>query len=164
MNEVWKSIEGYSGLYQVSNIGRVKSLRFSKERILKQSPTGPKRLQYYAVNLCEYGEHKMYIIHRLVAVYFVPNPGKKLMVNHIDNDQKNNRYTNLEWCTPRENMTHGYTFKKTSSKYTGVYWYKYSNKWKASIHINGKAKHIGTFTSEIEASNAYQTELNKITI
>ena len=171
--EVWKDIKGYEGLYQVSNTGRVKSLerkvknwpnglRTIKERILKPALNGRESRKYYAVNLYKNGKPKLIKIHRLVALHFVPNPDSLPQVNHIDNDPLNNHYKNLEWGTQRENMAHAYSFKKTSSEYTGVSWDKVTKSWASCIRIDGKTKHLGKFTNEISASMAYQAESNKL--
>lgn len=118
MEEVWKSISGYEGLYEVSSYGRVKSLTRTlphknfgtwtiKERILKQNRCGPGKYTYLGVWLHKgAGEQHIYRVHRLVAQAFIPNPRGKPEVNHMDCDKWNNRVDNLEWVTPKENMAH----------------------------------------------------------
>ena len=93
--EVWKDVFGYEGLYQVSNLGRVKSLKYGKERILKPLKDGG---GYIFVHLCKNGERKMYKIHRLVAFTFLTNPQNLSDVNHKDEDKTNNSVQNLEFC------------------------------------------------------------------
>lgn len=100
--EVWKDIEGYEGLYQVSNLGRVKNSRTG--RILK---FGKHKNGYLQVILCKNGKTKHYYIHRLVAKTFIPNPQNKPEVNHIDENKENNHVENLEWVTHNENMKYG---------------------------------------------------------
>lgn len=107
MKEIWKDIEGYEGLYQVSNLGRVKRLKgkyMSKERILKpcENNTG-----YLQVHLCKNSKSKFYKVHRLVALAFIQNPENKQQVNHIDETKLNNVVSNLEWVTAKENNNHG---------------------------------------------------------
>ena len=99
MNEVWKDIVGYEGRYQVSNLGNVKSLRYggrseARNLIPKCNNTG--RLW---VELIAKGKKKCMLIHRLVAMAFIPNPNNYPQINHIDENPKNNRVDNLEWCT-----------------------------------------------------------------
>ena len=100
--EIWKDIEGYGGKYQVSNKGKVRSLK-GKGRILKQ-----KRLRdtYFYINLYHKGTCKTESVHRLIAKTFIPNPMDKPCVNHIDGNKENNASDNLEWTTYRENNTH----------------------------------------------------------
>ena len=110
--EIWKDISGYEGLYQVSNLGRVKSLNYlghHKEVIKK--PSLPKKTimkpsQYYKVILYKNGKAKNFFVHRLVAEAFIPNPDNLPQVNHIDHNPFNNRADNLEWCTAKYNCNH----------------------------------------------------------
>ena len=114
--EVWKDIKGYEGLYQVSNIGRVKSLKRTfidkigrrqhiKERILKSETD---RYGYLRVLLCaSSGKRKHFAVHRLVCEAFHENSQNKPEVNHINEDKSDNRACNLEWVTKKENCNHG---------------------------------------------------------
>lgn len=109
--EIWKDIDGYEGLYQVSNLGRVKSLNYKrtgKEKILK---AGKNSDGYLQVGLHKQGEEKKYLVHRLVAQAFIPNPNNLPQVNHINEDKTDNRveeqYTNLEWINNFDNCNHG---------------------------------------------------------
>ena len=110
-NEEWRDVVGYEGLYQVSSMGRVKSLerkdclgRTVKERILKSRTN---RYGYMEVNLCADGKRKMLKVHRLVCQAFHDNPDNKPEVNHVNEDKTDNRACNLEWCTVKENNNHG---------------------------------------------------------
>ena len=113
IKEIWKDITGYEGLYQVSNLGEVKSLERMisngkglvkvKERILTQSITN---WGYYRVALYKNGVRKYCKVHRLVAEAFIPNPESKEQVNHIDGNKLNNCVDNLEWSTRIENLNH----------------------------------------------------------
>jgi hypothetical protein len=165
MIEEYRAVKGYEGLYEVSNFGNVKSLKRInlagyriKETIMKGSTAGK---GYRKFTLSKNFIKKTIEVHQLVAIAFLnhtPN-GKKIVVDHIDNNRLNNRLDNLQLITHRENVSKD---KKGSSKYTGVSWCKAYKKWTAQINMNGKVKHIGRFINEIQASNAYQYELNKI--
>ena len=110
MIEKWKPIKGYEGLYEISNLGNVKSLgrtdRFNKKwgcRIMKPTYVGK---HYKMVRLCKDGKTKNKKVHRLVAEAFIPNPDGKPQVNHIDGNKDNNIVSNLEWVTNSENQIH----------------------------------------------------------
>lgn len=109
MKEIWKDIKGYEGLYEISNLGNVKSLHKSlnhnyKPFILKNDDYG----RYNTVRLYKDGISKVYAIHRLVAQAFIPNIENKPFINHINGNKKDNRVENIEWCTPRENNLHAF--------------------------------------------------------
>ncbi len=110
MEELWQDIPGFEGCYQVSNLGRVKSFRKWKtahspdEYILKNylSDNG-----YYQVTLYNGNVRKKFLVHRLVASAFIPNPDNLPHINHKDEDPSNNAASNLEWCTPLYNNRYG---------------------------------------------------------
>lgn len=113
--EEWRDIPGYEGLYQVSNLGRVKSLfryRVSKggcycpvvEKIKAQKLT---KDGYFETTLCKNKQLKSIRVHRLVAQAFIPNPNNYSVINHIDENPKNNKVENLEWCTVAYNSSYG---------------------------------------------------------
>ena len=119
MKEIWKDIVGYEGLYQVSNLGNVKSLErivikkdnkkyLQKEKILRLGLSDKK---YYTVSLFKNGKGKTYRIHRLVAEAFIPNPNNYPCVNHKDENKQNNCIDNLEWCTNKYNLNYSDTGK-----------------------------------------------------
>lgn len=129
--EIWKDIKGYEGKYQVSNIGRVKSLArevenkgkfrktkkiFLRGKILTPRTSKSKGLKtgYYRVALQQNGEFKNFCIHKLVAEAFIPNIENKKQVDHIDTDISNNKVENLRWCSQKENNNNIKTRKKLS--------------------------------------------------
>ena len=109
--EEWRDIEGFNGFYQVSNLGRVKSMggwrgtAKRRERILKIHLT---KDGYCKVRLTHKDKDMTKRVHQLVAMAFIPNPMNKETVNHIDGDKLNNVVTNLEWCTRSEQLYHAY--------------------------------------------------------
>jgi hypothetical protein len=115
MNEIWKDVSGYEGLYQVSNLGNVKSLdRMEK---LKNGAIRKRQGRYLSLKVDKYGyliavltknaRHKDFKVHRLVAAAFIGNPNDYDQVNHKDENKKNNVVTNLEWCNAKYNTNYG---------------------------------------------------------
>ena len=154
--EIWKDVKGYEGIYQVSNLGRIKSLYFEKERILAHANSKG----YFSVVLCKASEFKRKHVHQLVAIAFLGHIpcGHNLVVDHINTIKTDNRLDNLQVITQRENLSKD---KKGTSKYTGVSWCKRSQKWRARIKIE-KNKHLGYFKTELEAHQAYQSALKEL--
>jgi hypothetical protein len=99
---MWKPIEGYEGLYEVSNLGEVRRVGGS---VLKPQNDSH---GYSSVSLSKYGKRISKKIHRLVAKAFVPNPAEHMVINHINGDKRNNAVENLEWTTPRANNQHAW--------------------------------------------------------
>lgn len=99
MNEVWKDVVGYEGLYQVSNFGNVKSLHYARRNIERNLVPKCNNSGRLWVELFFGGKKKCMLIHRLVAMAFLPNPDGLPQVNHKDENPKNNCVENLEWCT-----------------------------------------------------------------
>lgn len=122
--EIWRNIEGFNGAYKVSNMGRVKSLmrRYSRNgKIFKIKGKGIlknhiNKRGYNYVSLSKREKHKKYKVHRLVANAFIPNPGNKPFIDHIDGNKTNNNVNNLRWCTSKENNNNPITKQKIQKR------------------------------------------------
>ena len=123
--EIWKDIDGYEGLYQISNMGRVRSLdrfvnqgkiyRFCTGSIIKP---GVSEKGYNRVDLHKNGKTKHCKVHRLVAEAFIPNPDNLPIINHKDECKTNNHVDNLEWCSVSYNNTYGCRIEKKVYQYS----------------------------------------------
>lgn len=171
VDEIWKPVVGYEGLYEVSSKGRVKSLnkivnhkrygiQNKKEFILNISKTT--NFGYFRCKLTKDNITKSFFIHRIVAEAFLSNENSYPIINHIDYNKQNNNVENLEWCTNRYNINHSNSIKKKSSKYQGVSYNKNAKKWIANIRIGNLQKYLGLFKSEEEAYQAYVEQLKLI--
>jgi hypothetical protein len=181
MKEIYKDIPGYEGLYQVSNLGNVKSLErevsngkgtyIIKENILKPNT----KIGYAVVGLFINGKRKRFYVHQLVAIVFLNHTinGFETVVDHIDNNPLNNNINNLQLLSNRENSSKDKWKYNPSSKYVGVYLNrnkitlkdgstKIVIKWIARIYINGKRELLGSFKNEELANDAYQNKLKEI--
>lgn len=138
--ETWKDIEGYEGLYQVSNFGRIKSLggkrRSHKEDIILKLGI---RNTYNVINLRKNNQKKSFQVHRLVAKAFIPNPNDFPIVNHKDENPLNNKVDNLEWCTQQHNVIHSKhkMYKQKNIIYSNIN-EKYIFKSKSISYAKGK--------------------------
>lgn len=173
MEEIWKDIPDYEGLYQVSNLGRVKSLpkewiagnntiQKHNGMIIKQQITnnGYKKVVFTLRERKPNSTSRL--VHQLVAMAFLNHKpcGHKLVVDHINDNPSDNRVENLQIVTQRFNVCK--TQGKYSSKYKGVYFVKSRNKWRAQIMINNKKKYLGHFDCELKAAKAYQNAINNL--
>jgi len=167
-NEVWKPVKNYDGIYEVSNLGNVKSLdriefvsgvnyfRKRKGRLLKPRLH---RDGYIKCCLLKNGRSRTRMVHQLVAEVFlnhIPN-GHKLVVNHINFIRADNRLENLEIVTQRENANLKHI--RSSSKYVGVNYNSRLKKWGSRITISKNTVYLGTFDTELEASKYYENAL-----
>ena len=158
MQEIWKDVPEYEGMYQVSNLGRVKSFKFGKEKILKPFLNG----SYFKVNLSYKGCCKLFCVHVLVCMTFLnhkPN-GFNLVVDHINRNRTDNRLSNLRLVSQRENSIN--RENNYSSKYPGVFWRKDRSKWVAGIRVKGKYIYLGSSSDEYKAYLMYKEALSKI--
>lgn len=172
-NEIWKDIPDYEGIYQVSNLARIKSLsrlvkngkkktKLTKDLILKQTNNTS---GYKHVTLCKNTINKNGIVHILVAKAFIPNPDNKPEVNHKDGVKTNNNIENLEWVTSSENRIHAYETglskrgsdsflaKKVLDTKTGII---YGTVKEASISVNIK---YSTLNSKLNGTYKNDTDL-----
>ena len=153
--EVWKDIEGYKGLYQVSNMGRIKSLNYhrtGKEKLLR---LGTNTKGYLQVVLYKDGKAKCCKVNRLVALAFVPNddPENKIQVNHINDENKtDNRAVNLNWMTPKENINWGTRNERVSQKMVN---HPDMSKPIIQMTLDGQVVAIWPSTREIERKNGF---------
>jgi hypothetical protein len=150
--EIWKSVNEYEGIYEVSNLGNVKR----NDKTLKPwiNNSG-----YYSVSLSKNGIRKVRTVHQLESESFLNfiQCGYKLVINHIDFNRLNNHLENLEIVTQRENANKKHI--KSSSQLVGVSFIKSLKKWRGQIVIGTTVKYLGVFDSEIEASEYYQNAL-----
>ena len=171
--EIWKDVPGYEGYYQVSDLGRVRSLdrnivhidgkrRFIKGKLIKGSVNNGYRL----TTLRKSSIGRTFKFSQLVAMAFLghdPN-GHDLVVDHINGDKSDDRVENLRIVTHRANISTCFRSDRGSfsSEYVGVNWDKKLSKWGALIYHDGVHTHLGYYNTEIEASKAYQLALSKI--
>lgn len=162
MNEIWRSVPGYEGLYDVSNLGNIKSLNYKRtkqEKILKPYLDSK---GYFQVDLRKNNIRKSINVHKVVAMAFLNHIpcGYLQVIDHRNDIKTDNRADNLQAVTSRFNS---YKTQGTySSKYKGVYWKKDAKKWCARIRFNNKTCYLGYFSNEEEAHQAYQNKLQEI--
>lgn len=148
----FKNIPGYEGRYMINESGDILRLfKNGKHITLKQHEN---KRGYMTVRLNLNKKGKTFRVHQLVAMTYLNHKlsGMSRVVDHIDEDKKNNHVSNLRVVSNREN-----TLRSSNSKnLKGAYYNKSKNQWYSRIRINGKDKYLGTFSSEIEASNAYK--------
>ena len=142
--EIWKELDCFDSLYQVSNFGRIKD----EKKIITQYLD---RDRYCLINLIFEKKMKLFRVHRLIAKCFIDNEYNKKQVNHKNSNPSDNRIENLEWVSASENNCHKFIGKKTSSIYRGVTYVIRDKRWLSQIQINHKKIHLGMFKTEEEA-------------
>jgi hypothetical protein len=110
---------------------------------------------YLTVILYKECKQKRYLIHRLVGLAFLENPDNLTEIDHINLEKTDNKVSNLRWISRENNCRNRKKWEGTSSKYRGVSWHKYTNKWMACISLNGKTKHLGYFETEEQAHKCW---------
>lgn len=158
--EIWRDIPNYEGKYQVSNLGRVKNIH--RNKIL----SGGICRNYRLFTLTYEGKQRSFKASQLVAMAFlghVPN-GNISVVDHINGDRTDDRVENLRVVSNRDNVSTCFRSNKEtlSSKYVGVSWCTRDSIWVTRIQYEGVNINLGSYNSELEASEAYQSALNKI--
>lgn len=158
MKEEWKVVKGFED-YQVSNLGRVKSLKCNKEKILKP---GIEKSGYYLVGLFKNNKAHTKKVHKLVAISFLNHKpcGLKFVIDHINNDKLDNRLENLQIITNIQNLRKNKGM--FSSKYKVVDYVISKKKWSSFIWIDNKRTNLGYFETELEANKAYQLKLETL--
>lgn len=151
MQEIWKDIKGYEGLYQVSSLGNVMSLNYQNHGYAKLLTPKCNNTGRLWVELCNNNKKNAFLIHRLVALAFIENPNNYPQINHIDENPKNNNVENLEWCTQEYNIKYYLDRHKQERKVKN-----YSSKYKKRIDLkiyqyslNGKLIKIWNNSREV---------------
>lgn len=154
--ENWIPVLGYEGHYEVSDLGRVRSMKFGKMKILSQRVNSR---GYMTINLSKDNLNKTYSTHRLAYTSFFGDTN--LVIDHIiEGNRLDNRLENLQALSARENSSKYRLTTKKSSRYVGVYFLKRIGKWKSVIKINKEVIYLGAYKNELDAHNAYQNKLN----
>ena len=157
MEEEWKDIEGYEGLYQVSNFGRVKSLNYHRQKIERLMALSPYPHGYLKVHLFKDGKGKRFFVHRLVAQAFIPNPKNLATVNHKDENPSNNVVTNLEWLSNADNLRYGEHYARLSKILTNN-----PKKCKQVFCFTKEGEFVAKYPSLHEASRQTKITLSNI--
>lgn len=144
MEEIWKDIPGYEGMYQVSNLGQVRSLNYGRTGKIKLLKQHYDIHGYLKVGLAKHRECKYYFVHRLVAICFIENPLNYPIINHKDENPSNNIVDNLEWCDHKYNINYGSRNEKVAEKLR-----KHEEKWRAVNCYNLYGKFIKHYKSII---------------
>ena len=146
-SEVWKPVVGYEGLYEVSNIGRVRSINFHKSGKAKVMSPSLNTWGYPIVDLRKNNKRHSYTVHRLVALAFIPNPDNLPEINHKNEIKYDNTVENLEWCTRKYNINYGTAIKRRS---------------KPIVQLDNNGNVVKKWESESAASRYYKISRKNI--
>ena len=162
--EEFKIIPGYEN-YLASSFGKIVSLNYNGTKTSREMNQTTTKCGYKKISLFSNHKQKTELVHLMIARTFLNHEsnGKKIVVNHIDNDKSNNKLSNLEVVSARyNNSCHKHlSYNKTSSG-IGVYWNNRLSKWIAAIEFNGRTTHLGAFVNENDAINEYLRAVNEI--
>jgi len=153
---IWKTIEDYEN-YEVSICCTVRNIKTKRVLKLRIGNHG-----YYYVLLSNNGNQKYLIIHRLVAIAFIPNIKNNKFVDHIDSNRLNNTISNLRWCDLSENQHNRQLNENNTSGVKGIYWDKNASKWHAQIKFKNKLIYLGLFDNLEDAKNVRQKKANEL--
>lgn len=155
-NEIWRTIPGFKGRYEVSSLGNIRNIR--KAALKPRMPTLNKH-GYLRLNLTTNSKVTRNIeVHTLVALTFIRKRKKGEMINHKNYIKTDNRASNLEYVTHRENITHRCI---RSNKYTGAIFVRKTGKWSGVVQHKGVIKYLGTFNNPLSAHQAYKNYLKE---
>ena len=150
-SEVWKPVVGYEGLYEVSNIGRVRSINFRNSGKAKVMSPSFNTWGYLIVDLRKNNKRHSYTVHRLVALAFIPNPDNLPEINHKNEIKYDNTVENLEWCTRKYNINYGTAIKRRSIKIG-----------KPIVQLDNNGNVVKKWESGLVASRYYQIDRSGI--
>lgn len=153
MEEIWKPVVGYEGMYEVSNLGNIKSLNYNgtrEKRVMKPTDFGG---GYLRVKLWKNKTPKLFFVHRLVAQAFIPNPDNLPEINHKDENPSNNRVENLEWCDRKYNINYG----TRTEKYIRTNTNGKKSKQVVQYSLDGEAIKVWPSTSEIQRQLGFRS-------
>lgn len=172
-NEIWKDVDDLP--YEISNLGILRRKAGTSTNWKKNTHVKPyvNNKGYMCVHMYKDSKCHRFLLHRLLATYFIPNPNNLKFINHIDGNTLNNSLDNLEWCTHQQNMQHAWdtglhknrapniSNKKanSSSKFYGVSWSKARKKWAVGFNYKGKRYACGRYSDEIDAAKAYDEKI-----
>jgi hypothetical protein len=150
----WIKIDDYD--YSINELGEIKIDKSGK--IMKNHLNNR---GYYSVSLSKNGKKKNFLLHRLLAKYFLENYSEDLYVDHIDKNRQNNNLENLRMVNNQQNTSNQTKQKNCSSIYKGVHFFKRVNKWQSYIMIYYKRIHLGYFDTELEAAQTYNNYIDE---